>query len=148
MGVFATHEKQNMETITTEYIDYIEYTIQVDLIEYDLYERILVFRDTYRKEGIRIQAFHHDPRDDYDPFVHDLRPVTKEVYAWRKEDGPSKSLFCEAEPREASRCDAKSLRFNLSHGLDEVQSVLDEKLDKKQRLRDAVEHAKECGFGD
>jgi len=131
LDVFATHKKKNRETINTEYIDYKEYTIQVDLIEYDLYERILVFRDTRRKEGIRIRAFNHDPRGDYDPFVHDLSPVTKKVFAWEKERGPSKSL-----------------KFNLSHGLDEVQSVLDQKLNQKQRLADAVEHGKECGMFD
>lgn len=122
MGIFITHDKQNYDTIERVQIEYRGCPVIFRLKEYDLYERLLVFRSTERREGVTVAAYERET-DDYMTgstiYADEIASVT---YAWDAECGPDHRLD-----------------IQVNHAWNEVRAEIDAYVDSQDEFDEVVE---------
>lgn len=121
---FGRMKRSNHETIDIVKTECNGYTLFYELREYDLYERILVWRGTERQQQVRVRAYESDVEHTQGSPIGRGVLVAEQQSTWNKDDGP----YC-------------SWEYQLKTLTERVKAQLEERERRKDTFKTAVESA-------
>jgi len=140
MGLLLSSQIRNRSIISVEQLRYEDYIIDIELVEYDRYERLLWMTRSEPKVGIHVRAFPSDTEltefnalDNNNERVPQNNPSeASETLAWRKQDGQDDWLM--------------QVQFAVENVIQELEEDVDDEPTVEDQFTEAVETYRQEGL--